>query len=71
MGTETFPRSPLPIKALTQMGKPKHTVDPDCLHLEYAKERSVFGGQRSGDYECLRCGFTWDPNNPPADLEEK
>lgn len=53
------------------MGKPKHTVDPECLHLEYAKERSVFGGQRSGDYECLRCGFTWDPNNPPAGLEEK
>ena len=53
------------------MGKPKYIFDPDCTHEDYAKERSIFGGQKSGDYQCLRCGFTWDPHNPPLDLEEK
>jgi hypothetical protein len=26
---------------------------------------TIFGGQKSGDYQCLRCGFTWDQHNPP------
>ena len=53
------------------MGKPKYILDPDCTHEEYAKERSTFGGQKSGDYQCIRCGFIWDPHNPPLGLEEK
>jgi hypothetical protein len=45
--------------------------NPDCTHKEYAMERPIFGGQKSGDYQCLECGFTWNPKNPPPGVEKK
>lgn len=69
MAMEARPKSYLAISLKVVVKKPRYQEDPDCKHKEYAMERPIFGGQKSGDYQCLRCGFTWDPKNPPPSLE--
>ena len=66
-----FPVKQLQIRLTERMGKRRFVVDPDCVHEEYEKERPIFGGQKSGALQCMRCGLTRNPNNPPQIFKDK
>jgi hypothetical protein len=66
LATAVFNNHLRQMKLKAQMSKHNFIADQDCTHEEYARERPIFGGQKSGDFQCLKCGFTWDPDDPPV-----